>query len=98
MQENGKRGGIRRKDDQLADTTVESLGSLVGTLLELRRVSMVTPTDRENSYLAVMSRLLNEIEDLLGESLIGLGPRCGVVLGHCRCKYSILWWFVGFTA
>ena len=35
VEEDSERGGVGREDDQLADTTVEGLGSLVGSLLEL---------------------------------------------------------------
>lgn len=66
MEQDGKRGGVGGKDNQLGDTAVEGLGGFVGTLLQL----------------TVVSRLLNEIEDLLGKSLIGLGPCGGVVFGH----------------
>lgn len=59
--------GVGSKDDNLGDTTVEGLGSLVGTLLQL----------------AVVGSLLDEVEDLLAESLVGLGP-CGAGVGHCR--------------
>lgn len=59
VEQNGEGAGVSSKDDDLADTAVEGLGSLVGTLLEL----------------AVVSSLLDEIEDLLGESLISLRPR-----------------------
>jgi hypothetical protein len=52
------------------------LGGLVGSLLQL----------------AVVGRLLDEIEDLLAESLVGLGPR-GAVVGHCRfgCGGGLGW-------
>jgi hypothetical protein len=46
-------GGVRSEDDQLADTAVEGLGSLVGTLLQL----------------PVMCGLLYEVKDLLREGL-----------------------------
>jgi len=32
--------------------------------------------------LTVVGSLLNEVEDLLGESLVGLGPGGAVVFGH----------------
>lgn len=35
MEENGQRGGVSGQDDDLGDTTVQSLGGLVGALLEL---------------------------------------------------------------
>lgn len=49
-------------DDELADTTVQGLGSLVGTLLEL----------------LVVRSLLDEIEDLVGEGGISQRERLGV--------------------
>ena len=50
MEENGERSSVCGEDDDLADTTVEGLGSFVGTLLEL----------------AVVRGLLNDVENLLG--------------------------------
>ena len=35
VEEDSERGGVSREDDQLADTTVEGLGGLVGALLKL---------------------------------------------------------------
>lgn len=55
MEENGQWGGIGGEDDDLTDSTVEGLGGLVGSLLQL----------------TVMLSLLNEVEDLLGESAVG---------------------------
>lgn len=49
-------------DDELADTTVEGLGGLVGTLLEL----------------LVVRSLLDEIEDLVGEGGISQRESLGV--------------------
>lgn len=40
VQKDGERGGVGREDDQLADTTVESLGGLVGSLLQLPVVGL----------------------------------------------------------
>jgi hypothetical protein len=58
------------------------LGGLVGSLLQL----------------AVVGCLLDEIEDLLAESLVGLGPR-GAVVGHCRFGCGGGWsWNKRFTA
>lgn len=50
MEDNLNRLNVGGHDDELADTTVESLGCLVGTLLQL----------------LVVRSLLNEIEDLEG--------------------------------
>lgn len=66
MQQDSKRARVRCEDDKLADSSVERLGRLVGSLLEL----------------AVVGGLLDEVEDFLRKSLVGLGPCCGVVLGH----------------
>lgn len=60
VQEDSQRRGIGGEDDNLGDTTVEGLGCLVGSLLQL----------------AIMGCLLYDIEDLLGESRIGDGPCC----------------------
>lgn len=60
VEKDGQRGGVGGQDDDLRDTSVEGLGGLVGTLLQL----------------AVVAGLLHEVEDLLGESLVGDGP-CG---------------------
>lgn len=35
MEQDSERGGVGGQDDDLGDTTVESLGGLVGTLLQL---------------------------------------------------------------
>jgi len=58
VEENGQRRSVGGEDDNLRDTSVEGLGGLVGTLLEL----------------AVVAGLLHKVEDLLGESLVGDGP------------------------
>jgi hypothetical protein len=59
VEEDGERRGVRSEDDQLADSAVQGLGGLVGALLEL----------------AVVGGLLDEIKNLLGESLVGFGVR-----------------------
>ncbi len=56
-------------DDELADTTVEGFCGLVGTLLQL----------------LVVRSLLNQIEDLVGESGISQGESLGVGSRHV-CK------------
>jgi hypothetical protein len=53
VEEDSEWGGVRSEDDQLADSAVEGLGSLVGALLKL----------------AVMSGLLDKVKDLLRKSL-----------------------------
>lgn len=58
VKEDSQRAGIGGKDNDFGNTTVESLGSLVGTLLQL----------------AVVGGLLDKIENFLAESLVGLGP------------------------
>jgi hypothetical protein len=58
VEEDGQRSSVGGEDDNLRDTSVEGLGGLVGTLLEL----------------AVVAGLLHKVEDLLGESLVGDGP------------------------
>lgn len=58
VEEDGERGGVGREDDDLGDTTVEGLGRLVGTLLQL----------------TVVAGLLDNVEDLLGEGRVGDGP------------------------
>jgi hypothetical protein len=58
MEEDGERGGVGGEDDDLRDTTVEGLGGLVGTLLQL----------------TVVAGLLDDVEDLLGEGRVGNGP------------------------
>lgn len=62
VKENSQRAGVGGQDDDLGDTAVEGLGGLVGALLQL----------------AVVGGLLDEVENLLGESLVGLGP-CSAV-------------------
>jgi hypothetical protein len=58
-------------DDELANPTVQSLGSLVGTLLEL----------------LVVRSLLDQIEDLVRQLSVGEGESLGVGsgAGHCVC-------------
>ena len=58
MEQDSERGGVGGEDDDLRDTTVEGLGGLVGALLQL----------------AVVGSLLDEVEDFLRKSLVGLGP------------------------
>jgi hypothetical protein len=58
VEENGKRLSVGSEDDKLRNTTVQGLGGLVGTLLQL----------------ASMLRRLNKIKKLLLELLIGKGP------------------------
>lgn len=55
VKKNSQWGSIGGEDNNFTDTTVEGLGGLVGSLLQL----------------TVMLSLLNEIEDLLGESAVG---------------------------
>ena len=62
VEEDGQRGSVGGEDDNLRDTSVEGLGGLVGTLLEL----------------AVVAGLLHKVEDLLGEGLVGDGPCGGL--------------------
>jgi hypothetical protein len=58
MQQDGERSGVGGQDDDLGDTTVQRLGGLVGSLLQL----------------LVVRRLLDDVEDLLAESCVGGGP------------------------
>jgi hypothetical protein len=64
VEEDGQGAGVGGQDDDLGDTAVEGLGGLVGALLQL----------------AVVGGLLDEVEDLLGESLVGLGPCSAVAM------------------
>ena len=67
MKDNSEGAGVGGHDDKLGGTTVEGLGALVGTLLQL----------------TVVSGLLHKVEEALGEGLIGDGPRCASIFGHC---------------
>lgn len=62
MEENGQWGGVGGEDEDLRDTTVEGLGGLVGSLLQL----------------AVVRSLLDQIQDGLGKGSVGDGPGCEV--------------------
>jgi len=62
VQENLNGLGVGGHDDELGDTTVESLGGLVSSLLEL----------------LVVGSLLDQIHDGVGKSSIGKGPGFGV--------------------
>lgn len=57
--------GIGGHDDELGNTTVEGLGGLVSTLLEL----------------LVVRSLLDQVHDGVGKSGIGKGPGFGVDFG-----------------
>jgi hypothetical protein len=63
VQNDREGGGVGGENDELGGTTVKGLGGLVGALLDL----------------AVVSGLLHEVEEALGEGLIGDGPGWGVV-------------------
>lgn len=58
--------GVCGHDDELGDTSVQGLGGLVGTLLQLTEVGS----------------LLDNVEDLLGESLISEWESLWVWSGH----------------
>lgn len=58
MQEDSKRSSISGQDDELGDTSVQGLGSLVGAFFQL----------------TVVGGLLDDIQDLLSESGVGDGP------------------------
>lgn len=58
MEKNGKRRGVRCKNDDLGDASVQSLGCFVRAFFEL----------------AVMRGLLHDIEDFLRECCVGDGP------------------------
>lgn len=60
MKENRKRSSVRCENDNLRNTTVQCLGCLVGTFLQL----------------AEMRRLLDNVEDFLGKSCVGDWPGC----------------------
>ena len=66
MQENLDGLGVSGHDDELRDTTVEGLGGLVGSLLELSQVG----------------GLLDNVQNLLGEGSVGEGEGLGVGLRH----------------
>jgi hypothetical protein len=61
VQEDLERLGVGSHDDELGDTTVKGLGRLVGSLLQL----------------AVVGRLLDDVEDLLRQRGIGERECCG---------------------
>lgn len=63
MEKDGEGSGVGGEDDDLGDAAVESLGGLVGSLLQL----------------LVVRGLLDDIEDLLAESCVGDGPGCANV-------------------
>lgn len=65
MEKNLNGLGIGGHDDELGNTTVEGLGGLVSTLLEL----------------LVVGSLLDQVHDGVGKSGIGKGPGFGVDFG-----------------
>jgi len=62
MEEDSKRLSVSGHDDEVGDTTVEGLGGLVGSLLQL---------------LVVVGRL-NKLEDVVGELSISEGEGFGI--------------------
>lgn len=68
VQEDGQRSGVGSEDDDLGDAAVESLGGLVGALLQL----------------LVVGCLLDDIQDLLGQGCVGRGPGWRGMLAEVR--------------
>lgn len=66
--------GVSSHDDKLRDTSVEGLGGLVSSLLEL----------------AQMGSLLDNIQDLLGHSRVSEGKGTGVDGSHFDCLFWCL--------
>lgn len=62
MQDNFNRLNISSHHDELANATIQRLGRLIGTLLEL----------------LVVRRLLNQVENLVRQAGIGQGESFGV--------------------
>lgn len=60
MQQNRQRAGISSEHDELRRSTIQGLCGLVRAFLDL----------------AVVSCLLDEVEDVLGQGLVGDGPGC----------------------
>ena len=67
VEENLEGLGVGGEDDELGGPTVECLGGLVGSLLEL----------------PIVGGLLHEVEDLLGERCVREGEGFVVDGGHC---------------
>src|SRR3981189_864435 len=63
VEKDGEGSGVGGEDDDLGGAAVESLGCLVGSLVQL----------------LVVRGLLDDIEDLLAESCVGDGPGCANV-------------------
>lgn len=64
MKKDSKRGSVCCKDDDLRDTSVQSLCSLVGPLFQL----------------SGMACLLHNVQQLLGQGRIGDGPSCKMLV------------------
>merc|ERR1712169_55725 len=74
MKKDSKRGSVCCKDDDLRDTSVQSLCSLVGSLFQLPG----------------MACLLHNVQQLLGQSRIGDGPSCRSVLFFCHFEVELV--------
>lgn len=83
MEQNGQRGGVGREDDQLGSTAIEGLGGCSKVSTGTTRYDMQNAASsgwdhltlvRTLLQLAVVRSLLHQVQELLGESLIGQGP------------------------
>lgn len=66
MKNDLNRFDVSSHDDKFADTTVEGFGRLVGALLQL----------------LVVTRLLDQVEDLVGKGGVGQGESLGIRSRH----------------
>ena len=77
MKNNRERGGVGRKDHKLGCSTVKGLCGLCELLaLSLRSEKKGVRTVSALLDLTVVAGRLDEIEELLGQSLVGDGPGC----------------------
>jgi hypothetical protein len=83
MEKNSERGSVSCEDDHFADTTVQGLGSLVGTLLQLtivtcllddilRKVLVSTLTRRSNLGVTGTEKVAHQ--DFLRQGRVSDGP------------------------
>lgn len=79
MQQNGQRRRVRSQNHNLADAAVQRLGGFVGAFFQL----------------AVVRGLLDEVENLLREGLVGDGPGGAFVGCHffLNVRREVCWWY-----
>lgn len=89
LRRTGERGRTSGHDDELGDTTVEGLGSLVSTLLELLVVTSLRAEEELVSAAALLSPLRSSCH-----RLPSLDGNCGAKGRRLTCWMRSRIWFV----